>query len=437
LTERLAATANRLVLLEDRAGLQRLLEDTRESDPLCDYALIVSAGGEVLASTFSQGVPVGLAEIEVREDERSVIVSDRGTLYLDVAAPLLEGELGAVRIGARMERIQAGVATVRLSVIVMVAAFLVLGLRGAYLTAHVIASPVERLAQWARTFDPAEPARPAGELGPATGEVGDLVRSFEAMAARLRQLYQQRQAFQERIVRAERLATVGALAAGIAHDVNNPLAGLRNCLRAVAREPEDIEQTRSYAEMMIDATRSIERAVHSLIDVAARSQPEPASVDVRSLIERTVMLVRPRFQGRQVHIETDIPEDLAALQTDEGLLQQVLVNLLINACDASAAGDVVTVSAHEREDALVFEVADRGTGISPEIVDRLFQPFVTTKEDQGGTGLGLAMVQTLVSDLGGEVSFDTSRDVGTCFSVVLPLEADDEIVPDLPADLGE
>ena len=197
----------------------------------------------------------------------------------------------------------------------------------------------------------------------------------------------------------------------------------------MAREPEDLEQTRGYTRMMIEATRSIERTVRSLIDVAARARPRPAETDLDTLLERTILLVRHRFADAVVNLDVTLAEHSPQIRTDEGLLQQVLVNLLINACDASPVGSTVALSTAVEGDSVVLAVADHGPGISAEVVDRMYQPFVTTKTDQGGTGLGLAMVRSLVADLGGEVTFETSSE-GTLFRVILPL-----VGPDHEADL--
>jgi len=337
--------------------------------------------------------------------------------------PILNGELGQARLGIRLDRVRADRRLVGLAVFGMVAALLLLGLVGARVLAHIIATPIERLAEAARTFDPAHPS-PALELYTAAhGEVADLVRSFETMATRMHQLHEEQQEFQDRIVRAERLATVGALAAGIAHEIGNPLGGIRNCLQAIAREPEDIEQTREFATLMVEATHSIERTVRSLVDVAARSRPEPRQVTVHSLCDRVRVLVRHRFAGANVRLEVASTASLAPVSVDEGLLQQVLVNLLLNACDASPSGASVRLEVMSEEGALVFDVVDEGSGIAPEVRARIFEPFVTTKAESGGTGLGLAMVKRVVAELGGTVSFESELGKGTRFTVRLPTAA--------------
>jgi two-component system NtrC family sensor kinase len=413
------------ILYEDMGALRRSLEAAAAGDPELGYALIVAKDGAVLASTFDNGLPSGLEAANRAPPgmESSIVVSDRGTLYRDVSAPILSGELGQVRLGVRLDRVRSDRHLIGLAVGGMVASLLLLGLFGARVLAHIIATPIERLAEAARTFDPAHPA-PALELDiPAHGEVADLVRSFDTMAARLHQLHEEQQEFQERIVRAERLATVGALAAGIAHEIGNPLGGIRNCLLAIAREPEDIEQTREFATLMVEATHSIERTVRSLVDVAARSRPEPRQVTVQSLCDRVRVLVRHRFAGAGVRLEVASSASLSPVSVDEGLLQQVLVNLLLNACDASPSGACVRLEVVGEPGELVFQVVDEGSGIAPEVRDRIFEAFVTTKANAGGTGLGLAMVKRVVAELGGTVSFDSELGKGTCFTVRLPTAA--------------
>ena len=240
-------------------------------------------------------MPRGLVEAHgsVLRGESSVVISDRGTEYSDVGVPILDGRLGRLRVGARLDRVRSALVSLRLALLGMVVVFLLVGLLGAHLMAHLIASPVETLATAVRNFDPDRPPRPVEFDVPARGEIEDLASSFEAMATRLHQLQEDRRAFQDRIVRAERLATIGALASGIAHEVNNPLAGLHNCLQAIHREPEDIEQTRHYAGMMLDASRSIQRTVRSLMDVAGKVRVTPT--DLSGVFERVELLLRYRL----------------------------------------------------------------------------------------------------------------------------------------------
>lgn len=432
LARRLADEVARSILRDDVQSLRASLAAMTRVDRGVDYVMVVSRSGAVLASSFTGGIPRGLPAANAPSGNAvgSVIVTDRSVQYRDVAVPILSGELGHVRLGARLDHIESGLLVIRLAVAAMVVLFLTLGILGSYATAHVISAPIERLVSFLHTFDP---ARPEGDLRlprEVRGELGELTRSVDAMVGRLRLLHAAREAFQSRIVRAERLATVGALAAGIAHEVNNPLAGMRNCLQAIAREPEDLEQTRTYVEMMIEASRSIERTVRALMDGASRSQREMAAVDLAALVERVDLLLRVRFRDAGVTMETDLARGLPAFRSDVGLLQQILVNLLINAGDASPPGSVVTLRIRMESRNMIFEVLDRGAGIAEALRTRVFDPFVTTKERAGGTGLGLAMVRSLVTELDGDVAFEDREGGGTVFRVSL------RVSPGLEVDTG-
>lgn len=419
---RLADEIARPLLQDDVRTLRQSIGTTRAADPGLGYVMIVSPARAVLASTFGRSIPVGLIAANRADGsrERSLVISDRGTEYRDVAVPIMDGTLGEVRLGARLDPVHAALQQVRAALLAMVALFLVVGLFGAVAAADLISAPVEQLASAARSFDPSVPS-PAFVLEtPVRGEIGELADSYRAMAARLQQLHADGELTQERMVKAERLATVGALAAGIAHEVNNPLAGIRTCLQAIAREPEDTEQTRTYAEMMIEAAHAIEKTVRSLRDVATRPPLMCTNVDLRVLTERIALLLRQSARERGVELSIAHPDRPVSLVSDAGVLHQVLVNLVINAIDASPPGAAVElrVEATDRDVSLI--VRDHGAGIAPEIRERIFDPFVTTKAHRGGTGLGLAMVRRLVSELDGTIAFAPAPGGGTAFTVTLP-----------------
>lgn len=422
LARRLADEAARSILRDDFQSLRASLAGMTRVDRHVEYAFVLNREGDVLASSFSAGLPRGLQRANAPSNDASgsVLVDDHSVLYRDVAVPILAGELGHARLGVRLDHIEAGMRTIRVAILALLLGFLVLGALGSYVVAEVINAPIARLVGFARRFDPARPADNAELPASVRGEFGELIQSVGAMAQRLRQLHADREAFQGRIVRAERLATVGALAAGIAHEVNNPLAGMQTCLQAIAREPDDVQQTRAYALMMLDASRSIERTVRVLMDSAARSPRDIAQVDVAELVDRVTLLLRMRFRDAGVELGIEVAADLPVLRSDVGLLQQVLVNLLLNAGDAAPRGSLVVLRVCAVDEAVCFEVLDRGPGIAAAVRERIFDPFVTTKQHTGGTGLGLAMVRSLVTDLGGTVGFEDREGGGTRFAVLIP-----------------
>jgi two-component system, NtrC family, sensor kinase len=225
---------------------------------------------------------------------------------------------------------------------------------------------------------------------------------------------------QEELVAAERLATVGRLAAGVAHEVGNPLSGILGYLSLLRGQPEASGEAREFVDRIETEVHRINGIVRGLLDLGRPPQPTLTPVEVAPLAETSVRLVAagPDFHGVQVHI--DVPPDVVVL-ADAGPLSQVLINLLLNAAQAmDGRGEVRLVARVEPEAGVRIDILDTGPGISPEVRPRLFEPFFTTKPGGKGTGLGLAISQSLVRAMGGTLEATDAPGRGSCFSVRLP-----------------
>jgi len=272
------------------------------------------------------------------------------------------------------------------------------------------------------------------------GEVARLAVSFNRMAAELRE---ERQALEDRlaeleatttelesaeaqVVRSERLASVGRLSAGVAHEIGNPLAAILGMVE-LARDP-DVE-TADRAEFLAriqNETERINRIIRDLLDFSRRGRDEEVKGETTNLAEvvaDAASLVAPQKDLGQVTIERRVAEELPTVQGPADQLTQIVLNLLLNAADA-IEGDgsiLIEVDLHpERDDAIRLAVTDTGAGIDPEILPHLFEPFVTSKPTGEGTGLGLAVTHTLVERLGGTITAENDDDGGARFVVDLP-----------------
>jgi two-component system, NtrC family, sensor kinase len=225
---------------------------------------------------------------------------------------------------------------------------------------------------------------------------------------------------QEELVSAERLATVGRLAAGVAHEVGNPLSGILGYLSLLRSQAEASAETREYVDRIETEVHRINGIVRGLLDLGRPPQPTLTPVEVAPLAETSVRLVvaGPDFHGVQVRVE--VAANVVVL-ADAGPLSQVLINLLLNAAQAMDGHGVVRLEARvEPEEGVRIDVIDSGPGISPEVRPRLFEPFFTTKPGGKGTGLGLAISQSLVRAMGGTLEATDGPGRGSCFSVRLP-----------------
>ena len=228
---------------------------------------------------------------------------------------------------------------------------------------------------------------------------------------------------QEQLVRSERLASVGRLAAGLAHEIGNPIAalmGLEDLLLAGGLEPDE---QKDFLQRM---RRETERVHRILRDLLAFARPLSSDVDsrqpgdVEAAVHDTAALVMPHPALRDVDLALDVHQDLPRVSLSREQLVQVLLNLVLNAADSAGAGGHIRIDAARSPHGVSLCVTDDGPGVAPEVRDRLFEPFVTTKEVGKGTGLGLAVCRGLIEAAGGTIELDLTRARGARFVVELP-----------------
>lgn len=229
-----------------------------------------------------------------------------------------------------------------------------------------------------------------------------------------------RRAMEQELAQAQRLERVGTLAAGIAHDFNNILGTIvisTGSIRALRNAPSDVRQA------VADITEAAERGAdlaRSLMALGRSPSPEASGwTPLGSSVERVMRVLVPNL-GDRLRLRLDVPADPPDVVGQPAELEQVLMNLLLNARDALPDGGEILLAARAEEGFGVIEVSDNGTGIPPEVLPRIFEPYMSTKGAGRGTGLGLAIVRRLVEDLGGKVGVRSRPGEGTTFTVRLP-----------------
>lgn len=233
----------------------------------------------------------------------------------------------------------------------------------------------------------------------------------------------ERQWLETELAHSERLASVGRLAAGVAHEIGNPITGIASLTQNLHYETEP-EIIRESLDDILEQTRRINAIVQSLLTFShAGSEQNFTMIQLQHCISDAIRLVRLSQVGKQLEFKSDCPAGLE-LQADQQRLLQVLVNLLSNACDASQPGDKISISARLKQQTgsaeVYLHIQDQGSGIAPELRDHIFEPFVTTKDPGQGTGLGLALVYNIIQDHSGSIWLDTSLEQGTRFIICLP-----------------
>ena len=253
-------------------------------------------------------------------------------------------------------------------------------------------------------------------------EIGYLLHHFGLLRRRLAQSRHELLTVQQQIARAEKLASIGRLASGVAHEINNPLSGLKNCLYAIDREPENYTQTRLYLQLMKEGMEYIETVVQKLLGFARQQPATMEPVDINAVVEKVIRLLDFNIRKRRIVLQTAFAPDLPELTGDPQLLSEVFMNILLNAIDAVDEHGRVTVSSVRANGAVHVHIEDDGMGIAPEHLAHIFDPFFTTKGPKEGTGLGLSVSLGIVETHGGSLKVRSTPGHGSCFSVELPLQ---------------
>lgn len=258
----------------------------------------------------------------------------------------------------------------------------------------------------------------------SSDEIGVLSHHFSGLCNRLEGSQSELRKTQEQVFKNEKQAALGRLVAGISHEINNPLGGMQNCLKTMARHPDDTERITRYIGLLDKGVQRIKVTVRQLLDFG-RQAPlilEYGSVD-QVVLECLELVGMGRRHIRITHDLTIDNEYEVGLEA----LRQIIMNLALNAVQAiGKESGTLHIESGLAGQELVIKVEDSGGGIAPEHLSHIFDPFYTTKDVGEGTGLGLSVSQSLVTQMGGELSVQSKVGVGTCFTLIVPLGRDQQ-----------
>jgi len=263
----------------------------------------------------------------------------------------------------------------------------------------------------------------------STEEIGMLGKAFNFMAASIEERDEQlRRRAQEEIMKAERLAMIGRLAAGVAHEINNPLGGILLFSRLLLKKTRDEGVDRENLQRIAKEAERCQTIVQGLLDFARQREPKPEPLNMNDIVEKTVTLLENQALFHNIEVVRKLETDLPPVSVDASQMQQVFVNIIMNAAEAMDGKGVLTVATKAVTEARRIEAGftDTGHGISEQNLKRLFEPFFTTKEAGHGTGLGLSISHGIVERHGGALTAHSGLGEGATFVVSLP-KAEEEL----------
>lgn len=269
---------------------------------------------------------------------------------------------------------------------------------------------------------------PSGEMGLLCRTINQMADSFEKYQENL---YRETQL---QIGQSEKLAAVGRLTAGIAHEINNPLTSILNFAHLLKQKKTNDPEDSSDIGIIIDETNRVRKIVRNLLDFARQSPANKEDLSVNDVLQQLVALIAKQKEFRRIRFDERYEEDLPPMYADRNQIQQVFLNLLMNSAESIDQQGTISIRTADQGDSCTISIADTGCGIREENLSRIFDPFYTTKPVGKGTGLGLSVSYGIVKNYGGEIRCSSKVGEGTTFSVVLPYRHPSEKSPDEPAD---
>jgi two-component system NtrC family sensor kinase len=321
----------------------------------------------------------------------------------------------------------ASIENMRRSIWLLLGLLLVISLLISVWAAWQLAQPVHELADVITRY--ADGDRSIRYQDKRKDEIGIAGKAFNYLTASLQKAENERDKAEKQARQSERLASVGQLAAGIGHEINNPLMNIMSLAALVEGSVKDDEQAKSDLQLLQKEGQRCARIVQGILSFARENKPDFREFNMADLVDDTLNLLQHRIESADIIVVTDQEHDLFMVG-DMNQLQQVLVNIILNAVQASHAGGTIHIKSYKDIDYVAVEIIDTGAGIRPDAITKVFDPFFTTKKEGEGTGLGLSVSYGIVKHHGGTIHIENNQEAGLRVVILLPFNAELETEPD-------
>ncbi|MDP2089391.1 MAG: ATP-binding protein [Flavobacteriaceae bacterium] len=437
------------ILYKDISNLNRLVSDKMRIDSSIAYIVIVDENNNVLAHTFNDEVPQKLLSVnnQISAKESIIKISEKNApenVIRDMAIPILQGNLGMVRVGIYEENFIKSINAINKFFLLLVLVFLTIGVIGAFIFSYIITYPLKKMSEKADNLN--LNALQLSEIIVekentlikilnlknilnVEDEIDVLTNKFNEMVDRLQTTYGDLQEAQSSLIQSEKMASLGTLSAGLAHEINNPIAGIKNCMRRISEAPENIKQNIVYIEMMEEAVLKIEKVVGGLLNFTRKPKMEFAEIQLKDIIENVLLLSAFQLEKSRITLIKKYSEANPFILASSNHIEQVILNLLLNSIDSinekkeenpDFTGEIY-FNLHHNSQYVEFEISDNGIGVPKENLQTIFDPFFTMKKIRQGTGLGLSVCYNIIEQHQGKIVAKLNSKGGMKFIISLPI----------------
>ncbi|BCO08041.1 two-component sensor histidine kinase [Desulfolithobacter dissulfuricans] len=420
--------------LVENVGLTDYLDyyvsDMMHKDKRIIYLVVLDPDGKVLSHSnireYGKKYTDPVTQKALRAENLTVqrLKTVDGIDMVDVATPLKIStkSWGVCRIGFSLEEVNKGVNALRNEIISMVSLMLIGSLVVIGFSGKAFATPLVNLA---KTMDRItekgnldiqypEPSR-------RYDEIGRLQASFSWMISRLREANREKMKTMDLMCQTEKMATVGNLAAGVAHEINNPLGGVILCFKNFTETDMDEKSRKMHIEVINSGLLKIQNTVQGLLDFARKTPIAIAPSSISSILDESLRLVDSLLAKKGITVVKELCADMPLVPVDSDKIEQVFLNIIINAVHAMGEEGTLFFASRREGGMCLVSITDTGPGIDPEVLPRIFDPFFTTKEPGKGTGLGLAVCKSIIEQHGGRIEVVSEKGNGARFIISLPI----------------
>jgi|GEM_PF-4347821 len=257
-------------------------------------------------------------------------------------------------------------------------------------------------------------------------ELGILGNYFNKMLNKIEFITQKQQLLQKQIITSEKLASLGRLSAGIAHEINNPLTGILTFSHLILKKMDKNDQVKEDIETIIKEATRCRNIIRELLDFARDSKTEKKLSNINKIIDDSLSLVKSQKKFTKMKVITNLSDSIPLIFVDPGQLEQVFLNIILNSFEAMQEGGELKISSYTKNEFVFIEFVDEGYGILQENINKVFEPFFTTKGEYKGTGLGLAVSYGIIEKHNGSINIESNPGEGTEVIIKLPLKTEVE-----------